>query len=160
MLDDDTGSVFLVERKTGQADFRIIGGVNARNMKGINRKFSFQDQLPSKGNVAYRIRRESKQNIIFYSPVQELIRIQTAEIQLFNSLPGEDLHFQFELTQSAPYQIRLMDLQGRQLFYEESRANFGPSVHGRIPSSHLEKGLFLLQITTAQRRMTERILLR
>ena len=72
--------------------------------------------------------------------------------------PQQQLALSFSLPEPMPYQVQLMDLQGRLLFQRAYTEPRSLRVETAIPLNDLANGLYLVQVVYGQTRWMRRFL--
>lgn len=152
-------SYYLVERRSLTGKYLAIGGINVGNRMSSAHQ-SFIDQMPrhQDGAFIYRIKQVLKSGEVHYSPEQALYQ-KPQQVRVFPDLQNQLLELQFDQVAPAPYQVELMNLQGQILELHKVGVNESPLGSFRLPISHLQRGIYLVRISTKNYTKTQRILI-
>lgn len=133
-VDKDSAEYFTIERSVEGKTYETIGILKAENAL----KYEFADELPSRGQVFYRIRFTAKNGTELYSqPVTVLV--PGATFFKFYPNPADKLLI---LRADGPVDVQIVDGFGKQRITKSLSG--GPQV---IDVSFLEKGVYILRIT-------------
>jgi Secretion system C-terminal sorting domain len=100
-------SHFIIERSTNQNQWFGLKSVTGNDQKYT---YSATDENPLSGTVFYRIRIVEKNNSISYSPVRVVSINNGSLFSIYPNPASDKINIK---TNSAPYELRLMDSRGR-----------------------------------------------
>lgn len=147
-----------IEKSLDGVTFEKIGTVAARGSNGGETIYSFRDPEVLSGKAFYRLKMVAASGNTFkYSNVLRLSLNSMKQFELVSVVNPfrEELRFQVSAPQNETVELRLMDVAGR--FVKQERLNLrkGINAHALVVPAALQKGTYILSITTSTGKLSQ-----
>lgn len=150
---------FEIDRSYDGQHFSKIGYVPAAGNSNTQQDYTFTDPSLTADSNYYQLKEISLDNHATYSKIV-LVRDPHATPG-FTVLPNPfttSLDIVFGHVPTAPVQVRLLDITGRQLWQQAGVQSEGSRLHLGISGTTLARGIYLLEVHSATGVETQRLL--
>ncbi|MBX0292657.1 T9SS type A sorting domain-containing protein [Hymenobacter sp. HSC-4F20] len=153
-------AAFVVERSANGQVFEAVGRVAAAGTTQRRQQYTFTDRAPFSGLSYYRLRQldqDSTAHLSDVAPVRWSKASNGLQLVLFpNPTATGTCTVRLEQAAAVPAQLQVLDLTGR-LVYAQSLASSQANPEHRFSTRHLQKGVYLVRVTSAQGTVTQRL---
>lgn len=152
---EENNAFFTIERSADGQNFEALDFIDGAGVSNQIQYYQYLDKQPLEGYAFYRLKQTDYSGEYDYSEVRSVfveISNQAEYILYPNPIDrGEEVQIRYRVSQNKTVSLRVYDLNGKALFYEEKDLQVnGETI--RIPTSGLSRGLHIVKITDAQNR--------
>ncbi len=152
---ETNNAYFMIERASGDLDFRAIGKINGSGNSQQTRQYRVFDEIPQKGINYYRLKQVDTDSTINYSKIIQ-VNFDTGEKPFFKAFPnpaqsGKEIYIQSGNFIHHDYQLIIQDLRGKILIHQRLKANAVENLTFNLPA-----GVYLLTARDAQHIFTQK----
>lgn len=149
-------AVYEIEKSLDGVQFEKIGTVTVKG--GVESNYNFRDPDALSGKAYYRLKMiAAAGNTFKYSNILQLSIRGLKNFELLNVVNPfrEELRFQVSAPQNETVELRLMDVAGRCVKQEKLSLRKGINTHAFPVSASLQKGTYILSITTSTGKLSQ-----
>jgi len=159
-LTENNSAHYEIERRTDNEDFAYVGTVEAagESLEEIN--YTYEDDISKvSGNyVYYRLKMVDKDGSYEYSDVRSLkLEMRDSGISIAPNPAVNNVELSMKMDTGGDVNVHIYDMQGRQLCNYQWTYNDNSIVRERINVSHLEAGLYLVEVVSPHERKTMKL---
>lgn len=154
---------FTVERSVDGEKFSVAGNVPGAGNSFQQQSYQYLDEFPLTGVSYYRLRQTDIDGTFSFSPIKRVEISAAVAGLLVSPNPVEDGALKFRargLRAGEEAEIRLIDLNGRNLGALMVQADAAGTIEGTVDVKGTGPGLYLLQMHAASFRSTEKVVIR
>jgi hypothetical protein len=150
---------FEIERSYDGVNFRSIGFVEASKFISAG-NYMFRDDEIAQENNYYRLRQIDQDNHYEFSKVilVKSPKVFSATFKVLNNPFDHFIDVQFENIKTGKTEIRLLDIQGKEIIKKSQVINNVSRVRIELGAVYLEKGMFLLEVTSGNNKYVAKVL--
>ena len=153
----ETGLIeYKIERSRDGATFEEIGTEPAIGITSGKAAYEYFDEEPFSGVSHYRLRMETVDGQTEYSEIETVFFDTEPGLTVYPNPVAERLFVQVAHS-SDPMKVTISDIKGVQVFVSSGEAGEVPQV---IEMSHLDPGVYIVQVVSGRDKFAEKVVVR
>ncbi|MEO7990452.1 MAG: T9SS type A sorting domain-containing protein, partial [Chryseolinea sp.] len=154
---------FEIERSSDGEHFEFVASMPGHLTTTTRHEYSLDDIDPLIGKNYYRLKQIDLDGKYSYAKNLVLLTIEESDITLsFQLYPNptetNNINLKIRKDNDLPVQVRIMDLNGREVITKMVEANFSDDVK-LITNKELSAGLYLIELSQGHRREVKRLII-
>ncbi len=153
---------FIIERSGDGTLFLTVGEIIGRNASQ-GAAYQFRDRQPGDGIFYYRLKQLDANGSFSYSAIVKvnITMSGSRNIKVLSNIVDQEINLQFnQHSAGANTGIRLLDISGRQLLFQQVRPQRGDIYKVDLSALNLSKGMYLVEITQGADRWIEKVIMK